>query len=135
MIGADDLSHRFLNLLLLIKNKKEIPVLSLDKQASFLHSRDAARFLSWVIDKQITGTINAAGDAESAQSLVEKVGGDVSRIGLSSTHELDLFKGDGLTLDTTRAQALGYVFERNQDWIPEVSGLWKYHMSRIISDT
>lgn len=131
MIGADDLSHRFLNLLLLIKRKHAIPVLDLDKQASFLHSRDAARFLTWVIEKEITGAINAAADAESVKGLLEKIGADPSLIHVSPTQELELFKGKAIILDTTKARSLGYIFESNQDWLPEVSSLWNYHLNRI----
>jgi len=128
ILGMDDLSNRLLEIILLVKNNKNIYVSSSEKEYSFIHSRDAARFMSWLVDNPIKGPINAASDGiENGRSLVEKLKGDTNQIKIDGENEHSLFKGKEIVLNCDLAKSLGFKFESNDLWIKEVSQLWNFY--------
>ena len=132
ILGIDDLSHRLLELLILIKNQKPIYVASLNKKYSFIHSRDAARFLAWVVERPEIRIINAASNGiETAEGLVNLIGGDKSQISNNPAQELSLFFGEELVMNTELATSNGFLFEDNSDWFREVSSLMRFNLRFI----
>ena len=132
ILGIDDLSHRLLELILLVKNQRPIPIASRLKQYSFIHSRDAARFLAWLIDRPSINIINAASiGTENADGLVTTLGGNTANLIEDLGRELSLFKGEEIILNTDLAQSKGFIFEKTTDWLKEVNLLWKYNIDSI----
>jgi nucleoside-diphosphate-sugar epimerase len=95
--------------------------------SSFLNPQAISDFLVWVGQQDFLGPINAACDgALSAPALYQRVGealGVAVQLQASSgptSPDADLSPfdyGDPYTLDTGRARALGYRFDRVDDWL------------------
>ncbi len=132
ILGVDDLTHRLLELVMLIKNQKPIHVSSLSKKYSFIHSRDAVRLLSWVIDKPFIKIINGTSlGVETAESLMTILGGEPTKLSLNPNQELNLFRGHEIILNTELATREGFIFEKNSDWLKEVSSFMKFNIESI----
>lgn len=132
IFGINDLSNRLLELILINKNKKNVYVDSKDKKHSLIHSRDAARFLSWLVDNDHNGPINACSNGiETTKGLVEKLGGDEKLIIENSKEILSIFKGKEVVLNADLAGRKGFIFEENDIWIDEVNRLWNYYINYI----
>jgi nucleoside-diphosphate-sugar epimerase len=134
IFGEDDLSNRLLEVILHITRNKKIPISNKDKLFSFIHSRDAARFLSWIVDNPIQGPINASSDGiETIKSLMNYLDGDEALIEESKGNELPIFQGKEVVLNINLAKSKGFIFEENSVWINAVSKTWKYYIQYIQS--
>ncbi|OUR97371.1 hypothetical protein A9Q84_13685 [Halobacteriovorax marinus] len=132
IFGINDLSNRLLEVIICIKNEKEIPTTNDTKKCSLIHSRDAARFLSWIVDHPFHGPINASSlGSEDIYSLVEKLGGSRDLIKKNKEKDLSIFVGNEVLLNTDMAKKKGFIFEENSIWLDEVSRIWRYYIGYI----
>ena len=131
VFATTDLSTRILELIYLIANNKEIPVSDVQKKMTFIHLRDASRFIAWVCENKHLGVFNACSNGvETANSLIEKLNGDKNKI-IKSDEQLSIFSGHEVVLNTDKAKELGFIFEDNTSWLEEVSKTWKYYLDTI----
>ena len=131
IIGLDDLSLRFYELCKLIKNNEEIRIENFDRRQSFISSREAARFLSFCIDKEINGPINACLDGEFSLKLLEEI--MKKKIKYSISRDTNTFlSGNEISLNCDLAKRYGYSFESLEDYLKELTLLYDFFSKRFI---
>ena len=130
IIGPDDLSLRFYNLFKKIKNDEEIKIENFDRKQSFICSREAARFLSFCIDKEINGPVNACLDGDFSLHLLENVLS--KKIKYSITDETNTFlSGTETTLNCDLANNDGFYFEELELYIKELILMYSFFSERF----
>jgi nucleoside-diphosphate-sugar epimerase len=131
VFAVTDLSTRMLELIYLIVKSKKIPVADLDKKMSFIHLRDASRFITWICQNKHLGTFNACSNGvENANSLIKKLNGEPDNV-TQTEEELSIFAGHEIVLNTQKAKSLGFIFEDNSKWMDEVSKVWSHYIRTL----
>ncbi|EUJ29176.1 hypothetical protein MFLO_11335 [Listeria floridensis FSL S10-1187] len=127
VLGPDDYTKRIQFHLKRIEAGREIGLVNEDAEIGFISSFEAARFLEWIgTETDLTGPINAA--SEGTISLAELMQLFSDTLGKSAIIEevtededespFDIEKS--YYLDTSRAKEAGFVFEKLENWLPEL---------------
>jgi hypothetical protein len=59
------------------------------------------------------------------------LGGEPTKLSLNPNQELNLFRGHEIILNTELATREGFIFEKNSDWLKEVSSYMKFNIESI----
>jgi nucleoside-diphosphate-sugar epimerase len=120
VIGEDDYTGRLRFYVENTINEEAMHVDNLDEQLSFIRSDEAGEFLSWTAEQEFTGPINASTtgtiSVREIISYVEKKTGKkakLSKAGLPGPYNGQ----ESFSLDTSRAEALGFSFTSLDGWI------------------
>ncbi len=123
VIGQDDYTQRLFFYVEQTIKRNPMYVDNLNEQISFIESTEVGNFLSWVAEQKFTGTIN--GNNIGTISLKEIIYYVEQKTGKKA-----VFSAEGLTgpyngqksfsLDTERANSLGYTFSELNGWIYEL---------------
>lgn len=135
VIGDDDYTGRLFFYVENTINGEAMHVDNPDEQLSFIRSNEAGDFLAWAAEQEFTGPINASTtgtiSVREIITYVEKKTGKkakLSRVGLAGPYNgLESF-----SLDTSRAEALGFSFTRLDGWI---CGLIDRFINKAITNT
>lgn len=122
-IGKDDYTKRLL--FYVEHTMKSIPmnIDNIDFQMSYIRSDEAGKFISFLVDKEFKGAINGSSSGtislKEIISYVERKTGAKAIIGNSG--EAAPYNGEPeYSINTNRAQNLGFQFSNLQDWIYEL---------------
>ena len=123
VIGKDDYTKRLF--FYVEHTMKSIPmnIDNLDYQMGYLRSDEAGKFIAFLIDKDVNGAIN--GSSNGTISLKEIIDYVEKKTGTKAIIEKD---GDNApyngepeySINTEKANALGFEFSELQDWIYEL---------------
>jgi len=120
VIGEDDYTKRLLFYVENTVKGEPMNIDNLDEQLSFIRSDEAGAFLAWAAEQEFTGPVNASStgtiSVREIISCVETKTGKkakLSRSGLAGPYNGQ----EAFSLDTERAQALGFSFTKLDDWI------------------
>ncbi|MFF4852820.1 NAD-dependent epimerase/dehydratase family protein [Streptomyces sp. NPDC001194] len=92
---------------------------------SFIHHHEIARFLQWTAGQSFTGAVDAASHGsldvlELCALIAERVGRPAGLRTVEPGAPASPFSFDrDYALDNSRAEGLGYRFQRVADWLPE----------------
>ena len=130
-IGADDYTERLK--FYVEHTMKGIPMYidNIDFQMGYIRSDEASKFLAFLADKDITGAIN--GSSAGTISLREIISYVENKTGskavLAENGEAAPYNGEPeYSINTERAQELGFRFTNVRDWIYE---LLDYYMETL----
>ncbi len=130
IIGTDDLSLRFYNLYKLASNNEEIKLENPQRRQSFINSREAARFLSFCIDNEIQGPVNACLEGEFSIKMLEEI--LKKKINCSASDKPNTFlAGNEITLNNDLAKSFGFNFENLEGYLRELILLYGFYRERF----
>ncbi|MBR5800239.1 MAG: NAD-dependent epimerase/dehydratase family protein [Lachnospiraceae bacterium] len=123
VLGEDDYTGRLLFYVEHVMKSIPMHVDNLDKQMGYIRSDEAGKFLAFLADKSVNGAIN--GSARGTISLKEIIAYVEDKTGAKAI--LDE-KGDEapyngeveFSINTDKANSLGFAFSKLQDWIYEL---------------
>ena len=122
-IGKDDYTKRLLFYVEHVMKSIPMNIDTLDCQMGFIRSDEAGKFMAFLVDKEVKGAIN--GSAEGTISIreiidyVEKKTG--SKAIIDKGGENAPYNGEPeYSINTEKAQALGFQFSVLHDWIYEL---------------
>lgn len=122
-IGKDDYTKRLLFYIEHVMKSIPMNIDNLDCQMGFIRSDEAGKFMAFLVDKDVKGAIN--GSAEGTISIreiidyVEKKTG--SKAIIDKGGENAPYNGESeYSINTEKAQALGFQFSVLHDWIYEL---------------
>lgn len=120
VIGEDDYTKRLLFYVENTVKGEPMDIDNLDEQLSFIRSNEAGAFLAWTAEQAFTGPVNASSTGTISPreviSYVETKTGKKAK--LSRSGVAGPYNGqEAFSLDTGRAQALGFSFTKLDDWI------------------
>ena len=140
IMARDDYTKRFENCILNILKNKPIYVSYPQGKMNYISSYDAANFLYWLKDIDVTGAINAASkESFSANELINEFAKVLNKKAVikSSYHVGKLspyYKKANMVMDTTKAQNLGYKFNSFYTWFAnEVTACAKQYLDSLAS--
>ena len=122
-IGKDDYTKRLLFYVEHVMKSIPMNIDNLDCQMGFIRSDEAGKFMAFLVDKEVKGAIN--GSAEGTISIreiidyVEKKTGSkaiIDKGGENATYN----RKPEYSINTEKAQALGFQFSVLHDWIYEL---------------
>jgi nucleoside-diphosphate-sugar epimerase len=124
VLGFDDYTRRLHFHIERIQRGDPIYFPSMESRISFIEASDAAKFLAWAATVDVTGPINACspdfvklGDLVSLlEAKLKKplVAGEKSMEACLSPFGVE----SDWNMDTSRAQSLGFEFQKISDWMP-----------------
>ena len=123
VIGKDDYTKRLLFYVEHVMKSIPMNIDNLDYQMGFIRSDEAGKFMAFLVDKEVKGAIN--GSAEGTISIreiidyVEKKTGSkaiIDKGGENATYN----RKPEYSINTEKAQALGFQFSVLHDWIYEL---------------
>lgn len=120
IFGTDDYTKRLFFYVEHIIKGQAMNIDNLDVRLSFIHSREAGDFLSWCTESGILGAVNAC--SNGTISLAEIIEYTEKRAGkkaiiCSNGQPGTLNHVPSFSIDTTKAQKLGYKFKNIEDWV------------------
>jgi len=122
VLGADDYTRRLHVQVERVIAGEVIAVPALNAECSLISSGEAAAFLCWLLGRRESGAWNACSDgaisAGEIIAMIETTTGRAARI--ENRLEIDesaFFPASSRTLDTSKAKAAGYRFEKTEEWI------------------
>ena len=120
VIGEDDYTKRLYFYIEQIMKSKPININNLNEEIGFVRSSDAGDFLAWIVEQEFTGPVN--GSNEGSITLHEVINYTEQKTGmkaiLSDAGETGPYNGaKAFTLNTNRAEVLGYRFRALRSWI------------------
>lgn len=122
-IGKDDYTKRLLFYVEHVMKSIPMHIDNLDDQMGFIRSDEAGKFMAFLVDKDVNGAIN--GSAEGTISIREIIEYVENKTGvkaiLDKEGENAPYNGEPeYSINTEKAQALGFHFSVLQDWIYEL---------------
>ncbi len=121
VIGVDDYSKRMIFYVQHAMQGKAMYVDNLNEQMGFIRSDEAGDFLAFLADQPFVGPIN--GSAHGTASVA-----DILAYVEQKTGKQAILRADGdpapyngetaYSIDTTKAESLGYSFSNLPDWLP-----------------
>lgn len=130
-IGKDDYTKRLLFYVEHIMKSIPMNIDNPDCQMSFIRSDEAGKFLAFLVDKDITGSINGASCGtisirEMIEYVEQKTG---AKAIIDNLGDVAPYNGvPQYSICTDRAKELGYKFTELKDWIYE---LLDYYLSNL----
>ncbi|WP_211745675.1 NAD-dependent epimerase/dehydratase family protein [Paenibacillus sp. Marseille-Q4541] len=109
-----------------VQQELPIGIPNVKADLGFIHSSEAARFLGWLKDSDITGPVNAASNGtvqlERLIHLIEQATGKKARI--QSDTEKEHASPFGISapwyMNTKLAQKAGFEFDSLEEWLPRL---------------
>ena len=120
VIGDDDYTGRLFFYVAHVANGIPMMMDNPDNRLGFIHSAEAGRFLAWCASQSFTGPVNAssAGTVTCAEIVSHVEARTGKKAVLDKEGEPCPYNGDdSFSLDTARAQGLGFSFSDTRDWI------------------
>lgn len=130
LVGPDDYTHRLEFHIERVQNNKPIYIPNPQAFIPMIHSKDAAEFLNWSLEKPYNGPLNVASpDVISLRDLMTRIEKATGRKALLVNHqapENDSPYGvpSDYTLNTDQLQAFGYKVPQITTWIDELIELF-----------
>lgn len=123
VIGKDDYTKRLLYYV--EHTMKSIPmnIDYLDHQMGYIRSEEAGKFMAFLVDKDIRGAINGSSKGTiSVREIIEYVEKKTgTKAVIDKTGENAPYNGElEYSINTEKAEALGFRFSTLQDWIYEL---------------
>ncbi len=123
VIGADDYTERLL--FYVEHTMKAIPMYidNLDAQMGYIRSDEAGKFMAFLVDKDVKGAINGCSHGTiSLREIIEYVEQKTGTMAvIATTGEPAPYNGEPeYSINTERAQALGFQFTELKNWIFEL---------------
>jgi len=123
VIGKDDYTKRLLFYVEHVMKFIPMNIDNLDYQMGFIRSDEAGKFIAFLVDKDVRGAINGSSDGtisiKEIISYVEKKTGTKAII--NEEGESAPYNGEPeYSINTEKAQSLGFMFSSLQDWIYEL---------------
>lgn len=120
VIGRDDYTERLLFYVQHVMKSIPMNIDNLDYQMGFIRSDEAGKFLAFLVDKDFTGAIN--GSSQGTVSLKDIISYVETKTGVKaivdSAGEDAPYNGEPeYSINTERAQKLGFQFSMINDWI------------------
>ena len=120
VIGKDDYTERLLFYVRHVMKSIPMNIDNLDHQMGFIRSDEAGKFLAFLVDKDFTGAIN--GSSQGTVSLKDIISYVETKTGVKavvdSAGEDGPYNGEPeYSINTERAQKLGFHFSQINDWI------------------
>jgi len=120
IFGKDDYTKRLFFYVEHIVKEQAMNIDNLDAHLAFIHSQEAGDFLSWCAESGISGAVNAS--SNGTVSLAEIIAYTEKRAGKKAIicndgEPATLNHVPSFSIDTTKAQKLGYKFENISDWV------------------
>ncbi len=126
VLGEDDYTGRLEQHVAAVVRSERIVLNHVCEPLSMISSATMADFMCWVVEHAVTGAINAASDgAVSGLDVVRMtenlLGGaaDIERSDDEADPQFSPYScPKSFTVDTTRANDLGYAFDAVESWLP-----------------
>ena len=120
IFGKDDYTKRLFFYIERICNGQAMNINNADARLAFINSIEAGNFLAWCAESEIMGYTNAG--SLGTVSLAEIISYTEKRTGkkalISEQGESAPLNGvPNFSLDTTKAQNMGYKFQNIEDWL------------------
>ncbi|NEW07333.1 NAD-dependent epimerase/dehydratase family protein [Paenibacillus sp. SYP-B3998] len=126
VLGLDDYTRRLHFHVEHIQQGLPLGIPNLTAPMSFIRSDEAASFLAWLGSSNLEGPVNACSQGEVSigqiVSLISQATGRQANV-FSETEEVHMSPfgiPESWYMDTTKAQAAGYSFQKLGDWLPEL---------------
>lgn len=126
VLGLDDYTKRLHFHIEHVKNGELIGVPNEHAILSFIHSDEAAAFLSWLGNKQLEGPINACSKGEMSLrqmiSLIEDAVGKKATVekNTDDKHMSPFGVPESWYMDTSKAEQAGFSFQALEGWFPRL---------------
>lgn len=122
-IGKDDYTKRLLFYVEHVMKSIPMNIDNLDYQMGFIRSDEAGKFMAFLVDKDVNGAIN--GSSKGTISIKEILDYVEKKTGIKAIIAEDgenaPYNGEPeYSINTEKAQALGFSFSSLQDWIYEL---------------
>jgi nucleoside-diphosphate-sugar epimerase len=120
VIGGDDYTGRLLFYVENTVKGKPMRIDNPDEELSFIRSDEAGAFLAWTAEKEFSGPVNASSKGTiSVRKIIRYVESRTGKkAGFSSSGLAGPYNGqEAFSLDTAKAEALGFRFSTLDDWI------------------
>lgn len=122
-IGKDDYTKRLLFYVEHVMKSIPMKIDNLDFQLGFIRSDEAGKFMAFLVDKDVRGAIN--GSSEGTISIKEIIDYVESKTGkkaiIDENGDPAPYNGaPEYSINTEKAQALGFQFSALRDWIYEL---------------
>lgn len=120
IFGIDDYTKRLFYYVENIYNGKAMNINNLDSRLAFINSQEAGDFLAWLVENPAFGYINACSNgtvsiAEIIEYVEKSTGKKALVIGNGEAAPLNY--APDFSLDTSKAQNLGYHFKNVSEWV------------------
>jgi len=127
VLGIDDYTKRLHFHIERILRGQPIYFPNINAQISFIHAKDAGKFLAWLGSSDKTGTVNACSPTHIAlQDMISIIEGYTNkRLILNSvlespeSHSPFGIQSDA-TMNSDLAQSWGFAFGKIEDWLPDL---------------
>jgi nucleoside-diphosphate-sugar epimerase len=125
IMGWNDVTMRFSSCVSIVMNHKPFYIPDIEGAMNFIRSEDAASFLCWIKDINYSGAINGASlksltSTELIQmySLIlgEKINIHKNNNNINQNSNFPYYISDSMILDTSKANKLGYEFQKFDNW-------------------
>lgn len=124
VLGADDYTRRLHFHVEHVRDGRPIGMPNPRAKMSFINSDEAAAFLAWLSDQQVTGPFNACSSGELALDrmlamIEEAVGRKALVEPVTADEDMSPFGvPDDWYMDTTKAEKAGFSFQNIDNWYP-----------------
>jgi nucleoside-diphosphate-sugar epimerase len=126
VLGHDDYTRRLHFHIEHVQEGLSLGIPNLNARMSFIRSDEAAAFLTWLGSSKLEGPVNACSRGELSPgeiiSLITQATGRQANI-LSETDEVHMSPfgiPQSWYMDTTKAEAAGFSFQKLDDWLPNL---------------
>lgn len=126
VMGTDDYTERLLFHTKRIQDGEGFGIQNPDAKMCFISSEEAARFLFWLGDSELTGPVNACADGTlTVTGLLHQIETQIGKqaILISQEEEPALSPYSPKTswyMNTDKAKQAGFQFSNLQDWLPNL---------------
>lgn len=120
VVGPDDYTERLASLVSYVRNGLPFRSPELDLKTGFIHSQEAADFLQWLGEGEMTGPFNAAASGCMQMGelihLIEDVVG--KKAWIYPLADADAPLSGSSCMDTSKARTAGFDFSVLRQWLP-----------------
>jgi nucleoside-diphosphate-sugar epimerase len=124
IVGPDDHTQRLLHHIKTIQEGKKLYFPNLAAKFSFLHAKDAARSLAWLVEKKSAGTFNVApSNAWSLRELMNDIAfitGKEFAAGNSNDPLTPFGIPEDYFMDVSKAEKAGLKIDPLEKWLPSL---------------
>lgn len=124
VLGLDDYTRRLHFHVEHVRDEVAFALPNLDSEMNFITSKEAAEFLAWAGQAEISGPVNACATGQIAMrdllALIEETVGKKALVSAEAEDKSPYNVPATWAMKTDKAQFAGFQFTNLQDWLPQL---------------
>lgn len=124
VVGLDDYTRRLHFHVEHVRDEVAFAMPNLEAEMNFITSQEAAEFLAWAGEAEISGPVNACATGQIAMgdllALIEETVGKKALVSPEAEDKSPYGVPTTWAMQTAKAQQAGYTFTRLHDWLPQL---------------